>query len=563
METQTFLCIQEALSKYNFNLFEYYTKLQCILQKINSDTKENDIIHIVHNICRKGNKTYVDMKNCTGFSAFFPSGFSYKRDNFYSQIFGYVPHRIQLPKLIDMVKAYSQCLPPPNTKNDQFWNHFDLKQHKNKNAIITSIVQNNTREFVIFDATEMLEWSSINDKSLSEIFSGDLYCCALTLDIDGKTIDVKQFGITSSYPINEILNELQISFCNIFYTHSCGRWNVNKYPPTYHVWIPENKNETKLSMRISVHFPTNVCYLNINELQRCVNDLCEILCNSVGRYLIVRYINVNDDVRFEKSNIDCQWYCLPADDDAKNNTRINIKDYIQDKDIIKINSKTQTFLIERIQNELYVQENNSKLKIHCLDGWMTCKIEKDSFVECLIDKSIYSENKSLRLPTQSKIENGKKLRKFVPFTKESTIIDALVHYPHEDCKPCGNNFVVIGNEKPKIEKEIVCTTTIEENEIIRIIKKKYCMETGSIKKIGQQRLCLNIVDCEKGKHFCLIKNDVHKSSKMYFVYDEVKTILYISCFSIMCQQQIKELGHKKCIPLLQLNCKSKYFIQKT
>ena len=61
--------------------------------------------------------------------------------------------------------------------------------------------------------------------------------------------------------------------------------------------------------------------------------------------------------------------------------------------------------------------------------------------ECLVDCDVkdiyqsytqsqhkYHHNKSLRLPLQSKIVDGKLL----PITKHSSVLDALIHYPHTD-----------------------------------------------------------------------------------------------------------------------------------
>lgn len=572
-----FLSIQQCFSKQQLTFYEYYQKLQKVLENINFETNVEEISYIISNECQKeksdtclgekSKKTYVSIDECQGFSSFFPSRFSFKRDNFYSQIFGYTPCRLQLPKLIEMVKAYSRGLPPPNTDKNSLWNVFNLETNNIQNGITASIVQNNTREFAVFDAKGITDWTSCNDKSLSEIFTNDLYCCALTLDIDGNAIDVKTFGIWNSYPIHEMLNELRSSFRDVFFRHTSGRWNANKYPPKYHVWVPENKHEKKLSLRISVHFPVNVCYVNVLELQRCVNDLCEILYRR-GRYLIVKYVIVNENVRFEKSNIDGEWYCLnenysslaqSGDNSQPNqceNIRIALTDYIEKHGKIKLSSKTKTFYITHLKNSTYVFEDPSlKKEILSLSGWAASELEQNAFIECFIDKTIYSENKSLRLPTQSKIQDGKKLRKFIPFTKHSTVIDALIHYPHQDCKACPGDFILIGSEKPEIPKEKLfsSSTSIEESKIVETIKKKYCMDIQTIKKIGNQKLCLTVKDCEKGKHFCLIKNDVHSSSKMYFVFDEMKHMLSIGCFSSNCQQKIREKGHKNNIPLIQLD----------
>ena len=112
---------------------------------------------------------------------------------------------------------------------------------------------------------------------------------------------------------------------------------------------------------------------------------------------------------------------------------------------------------------------------------------------------------------------------------------------------------MIGNEKLEIDNEkLFLSTSIEESKIVETIKKKYSMDVQNIKKLGNKKLCLTIKDCEKGRHFCLIKNDVHKSSKMYFVFDEMKCMLQIGCFSTNCQQKIREMGHKNNIPLLQI-----------
>ena len=543
MADRIFSRIQKKMYKYDFHFMEYYKKLQDILVKIDGNTNGADLECIIDDVCidEKGKNTYTPLDNCSGFSSFFPSCFSYKRDNFYFQIFGYPPNTTQLPKLIDMVKAYIKCRPPPNTNNPLLWEHFDLKPNRDKNAIACSInTKHDYREFIVFDAKGLLEWSGRNDKSLSEIFSKELYCCALTLDIDGKTVDAKSFGMALPYPIDGILKELKECLCDVFWRQSSQRWNANKYPPKYHVWTPENKQERKLSMRISVHFPTNICYFDIRELRRCVVEVSQMVSDS-GRYLIVKYVTVNKDVRFEKSNVDSQWYAY----DGENNLRVNLKEYIDWHGEIRLENERQAFVLKNLEDTFYVDEG----MIDCFDGWMACHVEKDAFVECLIDDSIYNENKSLRLPTQSKLENGEKVRKFVPRTN-STVIDALVHFPHGDCEPCGNRFLVIGGANPKVEREIICSTKIREDEIVELIRKKYSMEIGTAKKVGEGRLCFGVVAGQQGKNFCLIKNDVHGSSKMYFVFDEMKHVIYLSCFSNNCQKKIKELGHNKCIPLL-------------
>ena len=532
------------MSMHASHFMEYYVSIRKILLQIDENTTVSDLNGILQ-ITLKGDtdrKTYTDIEWCTGVTTYMPNGFTQMCHAFYSLLFGYIPNSIQIPKLIDIVYAYSRCQSPPNTKNGSLWKHFDMRVPEVKNAIIcTNNRFGSTRDFMVFDAKGLSEWCGINDLSLSEVFVGDLYCCALTLDIDGKSIDVKTHGMTISYPIDSVLSELNEQICPIFIKDTKGKWDPRKHPPKYHIWLPEMENEKKLSMRVSIHFPVNVCYENIRELRGCVEALNNAVTDS-GRYLIVKHIVVNDQMRFEKSNIDNRWYHMAE-------MRVSLNEYLAYEIKLHLTTKKATYEIHKIDDMFKI---NGSI-VYCFDGWMASTVDGESFVQCLIDDSIYSVNRSLRLPTQSKLEEGRKVRKFVPYTKSSTILDALIHYPHVDCKPVGSALLLIGNRATQNDvDEVLFTTNDKEVQIINTISAKYGIRVGRAKKIGEQQLCFTVSDGERGKTFCLIKDDLHKSPKMYFVFDERQNILYISCFSATCQMKIRDMGHRKNIPLLKL-----------
>jgi hypothetical protein len=92
-------------------------------------------------------------------------------------------------------------------------------------------------------------------------------------------------------------------------------------------------------------------------------------------------------------------------------------------------------LAQEKKTVMFIEDDNTTPRSVDLKAWLSSYLECKASQQCLIDTSVYGANRSLRLPYQSKICGGRKVRKFIPANIKSRPLDALMHYAHTDTEP--------------------------------------------------------------------------------------------------------------------------------
>ena len=444
------------------------------------------------------------------------------RDRFYSYIFGHRATSYQCPSLCDMARAFSFAKPPPCTQDTVLWRAFTETELPNSNMVLTSLLispKSSARRFGLFSTKTLQDWSAKNDVSLSEVFTSQLSCTSLTLDIDGKSIDSLLDDWKEAYPVQRILSEIMRALDHAF--SKLSPWQPSRHPPAIHVWLPKEENPKKLSLRVAIHFPRNTAIRSLNHLRWYVERMSQYL-EEKGKYLVKRSISLENEI-FEKSNLDDIWYTL------RGGKRYPFMKTIREREKVLLGGRDNSHLLICKTDGSFALENGERIRD------LSAFLDDVSRVTSFLDSSIYADNRSLRLPSQSKFEDGVPVRLFVPYTHKSTIKDALLHHSHEDTEPLdGYDFFFFDDPLP-----IKAEPLPLEREDISLIEKRL-----GISLVQKRRNCYTVLDCERGKNHCFIKASEHKSKKMFLLYDEKRGEYLVSCFSSSCLEKIRQKGYK-------------------
>ena len=464
-----------------------------------------------------------------------------KRDLLYKACLGYIPNKDQLPRCIEMAQSLALNQPPPNLPNCGLWKCLNLSPIQTGQGIVINTVipeKSGVREYRIANAQGLLQFCNKHDVSAGEVFTSEMWCTAVTLDIDGKTCDALRFGSTC-YPLPSIKRELMVAIREEILTLTNSKWDTQIDAPPIHVWMPEEGDCSKLSLRISIHFPSNVCFQSISDVSTFVKKICAILIKTKARYLVLHFIECGG-VRYEKSNMDNLWYGVNGQRDV-----ISLVDTIENvtgKESITLGVSNGSFSISRNERDghLYVSQRDSSsvYKIHNIRTWIHQNIERRHMIECLVDCGIYHHNKSLRLPHQSKIQDGQHKRKLLPGKKQSSVLDALMHYPHTDMPNIRGGPVLMQYGQSSVP---VCLThcSLSLDKAKEVIHNKFSMTVTKVtERDGKAYLdVFREGDPAMGKgNYCVIKGDVHSNARMYFVLDN-RGMLRVGCWSSNCRQK--------------------------
>lgn len=497
----------------------------------------------------KGNK-YICLKP---FSS--AVGFLHSKKIFYSLVLGYHPPSLLLPKNIDMARALSKSLPPPQTASLKLWQFFGISSPPNSEPLVTlNYCSSHSvgREFAVASASSI---NDLEDMSAGEILSGDMWVTALTLDIDGKTIDARIHSPCIVYKSELVLQDLIEATRQVMMEELHGRWDLHKRKPSVHLWQATGEDNRKLSMRISLHLPENVTFTSIDAVREFVKKLVTQVKSARCRYLTVSYLIVNGSVRFEmslKANND--WFAII------NNELHRLEDYIYqatgkgEKVCLQSQRKSYTLKKSFSCSFVVVEEGNPKAThVFDLTSWLSCTVRREAFIESFIDDSIYFHNHSLRLPGQSKLEGMKMIRKFTPWTPGSLPIDALMHYPHTDTPPLPGAPILIEDHSTQCTSNVL-ESNIHEDEDVEIAKEFIVSQYNSrVTKItrGKKLLYLDL-DCET----CLVKGGTHSNARMYLVYDRQTRELLANCWSSKCRDSLRQKGSTRGLFLCDLSRRS-------
>lgn len=544
--------IDESVKQYGHLLtfVDMYERLNdCLLRlsqtKVADKCVINQIVRDVMSSCtkdeslwwkKKEQHTY-SMDSTSPFHHAFHLNVARKRDVVYKTYFGYVPTQDQLPSFVQIARAYAMKQSPPYLDGEFLWKELGapVPFQGGNNVVVNSIVsgRENVREFHVMNVHALAEMVLKLDMSLGEVFSDQLWCTAITFDIDGGTVDAREYGWMSAYPVDEIVHDITRTARPLMLQMTNRRWDMASVPPAIHIWVPEDPAEKKLSMRVSLHLPPNLCLENMAVLSDLVKEMCVQLKKN-SRYLIVDRVKV-DDLVFERSVNNKGWRAW----DTTEHIMIHLESYLMLHPRVTIqNKKGNSFQLLKDNDKFFMEKEGVNIPIVNISSLF----EKVSDRECLIDSGIYHNNRSLRLPHQSKFVNGKPVRRFVPFDGNSKVTDALIHYPHNDTPMIsGTPLVVSISQDTSYMNPLVQGDVRNMEQIIETIDLKYGMKvTKMTRRNGSV-----YVDVEKkdGKgsgrgNFCLIKNDWHRNARMYFIITASGT-LKMNCWSTKCQKSRK------------------------
>lgn len=564
-----YLWLDEALKLHSHSLtfMQLYQCLtDCIIhlskkdegENISKDVVDNIVADVVshHSACtlsqitsslweEKEKYTYSDVGGEDPFHHPFHLKVARRRDVLYKAYYGYIPCQDQLPSFVQIARAHAMKRPPPNLEEDFLWEALGATiptqgPSKGKNIVVNAMIpgRDNIREFHVLNASALEGLVSRHDLGIGEVFSDELWCTAITFDIDGGTVDAREDGWSYAYPVDEIKHEILTTTRTVMLEMTHRRWDMTSEPPAIHVWVPEDPSEKKLSMRISIHMPPNVCLENVEVVSHAVKQICERLMKT-SRYLIVDRVMV-DDLSFERSANSKGWRAW----DERERAIIPLETYLKTRQRVTVHvKKGNAFQLLRDGNNFVMEEAGVKVPIPNMQQWTERYLCKFSSRECLIDEGIYRNNRSLRLPHQSKFVNGRPVRRFVPFLKgDSKVTDALVHYPHNDTSPIpGEPLLVTLHRDTPATDVLVQGNHPNLEEVVDTIGRKFGMNvTKTTRKNGNVYLDVERKDgggSGKG-NFCLIKNDWHTNARMYFVLT-VSGTLKMKCWSTKCQQILK------------------------
>lgn len=470
-------------------------------------------------------------------------GFLEAKKHFYTAVLGYIPHDNTIPKNIEMARTLAIGMPPPFTRSPNLWKFFGITPPHGKDPLVTinyCTPFNNGREFGVISPAILDEFLASNDVSAGEILSNDLWVTALTFDLDGKTLDVRMHS-SSIYETDKVLHDLVSATRDVTMEELKGRWDMYKHRPAIHAWRADSKE--KLSMRISVHLPENVAFVSVDAIQGFVRKLVLHIRKTKCRYITVLYVTTDKSLRFEMSITDGNYWCGTQGDKV-----IRLEDHIKNETksggTIDIKCRCTSYTLWKSHSSGYmVQENGVKSIVFDLVSWIACVMKKNAFVETFIDESIYTHNHSIRLPGQSKISDGRTVRKFQPCTQGSMPTDALMHYDHKDTPPLpGSPILVKGPEKNVIKKAVESEHTSEDMEIIsEFIAMRYHMKINK-STVSGNKVYLDVTD---GNGSCLVKGGPHTNAKMFLVYDKITRDLLAHCWSSKCKEKLRLRGNER------------------
>lgn len=463
-----------------------------------------------------------------------------RRDVLYKTYFGYIPCQDQLPSFVQIARAHAMKCSPPYLEGDFLWKALGapVPIPDGKNIVVNSIVpgRENVREFHVMNTSALEETTS--DMGMGEVFSDKLWCTAITFDIDGATVDAREDGWISAYPVDEIIHDITRTCRTLMLEMTQRRWDMAFTKPAIHVWVPEDPTEKKLSMRVSLHLPSNVCFENIADVSHVVKRMCVEL-KKTSRYLIVDRVKV-DGLMFERSVNNKGWRAW----DENKNVIVQLEPYLKTHHSVTVEgNQGKPFCLLRDNDKFVMEQGGVKIPIPNISCWIQKWFEKFSHRECLIDEGIYHNNRSIRLPQQSKFVQGRAIRRFVPFEGSSKVTDALMHYPHNDTLPISGTPLLVSLSRDTSIMDVVVQEDIPNmDEVVETIDRTYGMKvTKTTRKNGNVYL-----DVEKkdgggpGKgNFCLIKNDWHRNAHMYFIVNASGT-LKMKCWSTNCQKKLKK-----------------------
>lgn len=547
--------IADAIQPYrtNMSFLDFYEKLKACLEDLSNQTivsPEQVHLCVDQHFCiepmdtqdlgwsDKSTNTYspISHKGHGEFCSYFPlSTINKKKGSLYKACLGYAPKLGQLPKNIDIARAFAMGEAPPNLPSKNLWRYFGI-QHRitSNNIVISTVVQGmqGVREYYVCNSNGLISFCEKHDKSASEVFSSKLWCTAITFDIDGKTMDAKLYGANNIYPITSIIEELKRAMVNELHQLTNGRWDTQLHPPACHTWRPADDNSEKLSLRISFHLPQNIAFKTISDVSTFVKKVCDNLKSSRSRILCLYSVTV-DGLRFEKSNRgDEEWISI---NDEGN--EICMSDYINQNKCTTIETSKGPVKFNHTNAMLYVlmpgQERHTS--VTNVKNWIRDHLDKVCAVECLVDTGVYHNNGSLRLPTQSKIVNGKLVRKFCPMSDSSTVLDALVHYPHTDTNAIeGDPMLLSYSQHEEYKLEGFADHDLDKAKLY--IENKYDMNVVKVTE-RHGKIFLD-VQHKNGTNYCLIKGDIHSSARMYFIL--TGNNLSIGCWSDKCKVKGKQ-----------------------
>ncbi len=465
-------------------------------------------------------KTYTRQEE-EAWSEHFDLAITRKRDVLYRNFFGYIPVAEQLPRYVEMARAHAMGRPPPHLSSLGLWRAMGKKEPAlNKKRIVISTVihgRPNVREFSVHTPQNVDVTCSSKDLGASEVFSNELFCCSITCDIDGKTVDAKVDGWKEVYPIDRIKQELLCAVREEMLCETNGRWDARKLPPSTHVWIPDDPTDQKLSLRIAVHLPGNVCFRTIDDLSHAVRAIGRRLVRQKATYLTVQFVTV-DGRRYEKSHkVPGAWRALT--DDGK---MLDLLDHFltNSSGVVEGDGEQLTFTKFTDHFETKSTRNEKPNTVHDMISWMACSMERIAKTECLLDVGVYHNNGSLRLPCQSKWVDDTPRRKFVPLCVNSTVVDALVHYAHTDTPSIRGEAMVISSRTTVPKGQVDCLTDdLDVQKARDVIRITHGMTVTKVTQKGGQVF----LDVEKdgrpsGRgNFCLLKDGWHTTARMYFI----------------------------------------------
>jgi hypothetical protein len=469
-------------------------------------------------------------------------GFSQSKKVFYSIVLGYQPPSSILPKNIEMARALSKGSPPPLTTSSKLWLFFDILPPSDSGSLVTLNYckpHSTGREFAVVSASSINE---LDDMSAGEILSRDMWVTALTLDIDGKTIDAMTHGPCNVYKPELVVQDLIGATREVMMDELDGRWDIYKHRPAVHVWQASGEDNKKLSMRISLHLPENVVFTSLEALRGFVKNLVAQVKLARCRYLTVAYIILNNSIRFEMSLLcNNEWYAI------ENNQLIGLEDYVIQATgkggKVHIQCKLTSYTICKSFSCGYAifNEGNQKVnQVFDLSSWLSCTVRKEANIETFIDDGIYFHNHSLRLPGQSKLEGTDLVRKFCPCTNGSLPVDALMHYPHTDTPSVHGPPILIETHSTTYSSNTLIDNTHEDKDIEfarEFIANKYGSNVTKVTR-GTKLIYMDVDRNET----CLVKGGTHSSAKMYVVYDRQTRKLLANCWSSKCRDILRSKG---------------------
>lgn len=485
------------------------------------------------------------------------------KEIFYSAVLGYRPPEEFLPKNVDMAKALSRGFPPPLCPSARLWEFFRATSPPPGKRLVTvnfcTPSSSPGRQFASVGAASLNDFVASADVSAGEVLSDDLRVTALTFDLDGKTADVQIEAPETVYPPDLVVRDLLDVTREEVLESTGGRWDLYKNRPAVHVWRSSGPGTDKLSMRVSLHLPPNVTFASLDAARAFFRNLAARARRSRSRYLTVSFVEVDGSKRFEQSvAAPGEWHCI------EEGAPVSLEEYIRGKTAagtsVRIRCDGAAFTVSQHPlNHGYSVAGSDSRTVLDVYSWLCCAVARLAFVECFVDEGIYTNNHSIRLPEQSKIVDGCHVRKFVAHTRESTPVDALVHFPHGDTPPVPGPPVTMGcpRKSTPVEESGPCLHGEEDMTFVKnFISSRYDMEVEKVTRQGGSSRSYIYVSHHadsRSSRRCLVKEGVHASARMYLVYDGAERTLRASCWSSRCREKLRRLNERRGILLCRLS----------